>query len=220
MGRPGRTTLVSGLLVAVVLGGVQAGAARDSSGEFQRATTATPQPAPPPNDPIAIDSILWSAERRLRWSDFLARPQLNTIAAAMTSYVLQYEADCDANVFSFRVVSAFLPERSWVKGELLMRAGQSDQALRHEQTHFDLSEVHVRKIRRALVEMSDPCGRTEQARDAVVGAIIKEDGDAQFRYDRETGHGSLESAQRQWDAEVARQLSGLSRFGSNARMRR
>jgi Bacterial protein of unknown function (DUF922) len=220
MGRPGRTTLVSGLAVAVVLGCGQAGAARDSSGEPQRATTATPKPATPPNEPVEIDSILWSAERRLRWSDFLARPQFNTIAAAMTSYVLQYEADCDSNVFSFRVVSAFLPEKSWVKGELLMRVGQSDRALQHEQTHFDLSEVHVRKIRRALVEMSDPCGLTEQARDAVVSAIINEDGAAQLRYDRETGHGSLESAQRQWDGDVARQLSALRRFGSNERLKR
>ena len=203
MGGAGRVAVVCGLLLAAAIAGVQA-----------------QKPVVPPAEDIAIDSILWSAERRLRWGDFLARPQLNTIAAAMTSYVLSYDADCDSNVFSFRVVSAFLPERSWVKGDLLMIASHSSRALQHEQTHFDLSEVHVRKIRRALVELPDPCGKTEQERDTVVSAFIREDGEAQLRYDRETGHGSLDAAQRGWDADVARQLGALSKFASNERIRR
>ncbi len=218
--RAGWTAIVAGSIVAAALHCVQASPSCGRASDDQRASAARPKPATPPEEPMSIDSILWSAERRLRWSDFLARPQVNSMAAAMTSYVISYDADCDSNVFSFRVVSGFLPEHSWVKAGLLMQAGQAARALRHEQTHFDLSEVHVRKIRRALVEMSDPCGRSEQARDAIVSGLIREDGEEQLRYDREAGHGSLDAAQREWDIAVARQLASLAPFASNERIRR
>lgn len=159
----------------------------------------------------APDSILWSSARRLSWGDFLGPPQISSAAGAVTSYVLWYEAECTESRFEYRVVSAFLPDKSWVKPGVLLRS-DAGRVLRHEQTHFDLSEVHVRKARAALAALSEPCRRTREALAAVVDPFIREDGEAQRRYDRETVYGLDDRRQAEWDSAVAKQLGSLSRY--------
>jgi hypothetical protein len=161
---------------------------------------------------LPADSLLWSAARRLSWSDFLGTPQVGRDRSAVTGYVLMYTAECESDAFTYRVQTAFLPRQSWVKPEVVMLGPTSRRALQHEQTHFDLAEVDARRIRRALAGLATPCDMTSGERNAVVARFIEEDGEIQARYDRETAHGLDADRQIEWEATASRQLATMARY--------
>jgi hypothetical protein len=158
----------------------------------------------------ATAPIEWSAERRLSWSDFLGRPDLRTDAAALTAYSLSFSYECSGEFFSYRIASLFQPERSWVKPALLLRpSSEGLRLLLHEQSHFDLSEVHARKFRRAVAAIADPCAQSRAQMEALAAVHVREDLERQRQYDRETVFGLDGRRQGQWDGEIARQLAML-----------
>lgn len=170
-----------------------------------------PKPAPPEAE--GVDSIRWSASRPLRWANYLAKPQIVSGASAMTAYVISYADGCTADLYAHDIVAAFLPERSWVKSDLLFRGG--DLALQHEQTHFDIGELHARKIRKALDGLVKPCEMTDQARGKVVITFLQEDRDRQARYDAQTRYGTDARRQLDWVRQVQRELEVLKAFPAN-----
>jgi hypothetical protein len=170
--------------------------------------------APAPGGPASVDrmegAFVWSPERVLQWSDFRGRPDMMSAAVALTSYVIAYEAQCLGDTFTFTVESRFLPTQSWVKSEHLQQRA-SDRTLQHERTHFDLSEVQVRRARQGLARLVAPCALDDQARDALLLPFIKNDAGLQAQYDRETVHGINAARQGEWDEQVRRWLRDLPR---------
>lgn len=150
----------------------------------------------------------WSAGRRLTWADFQGMPDLMSGAAALSAYVISYDAECAERVFVPRVVTRFLPKISWVKSQHLMDR-QSSQILRHEQTHFDLSEVQVRRARQELLALPSPCELSEKEFDRIFDTFGQRDGDLQQQYDRETGHGTDARRQNEWQSRVEEWLRTL-----------
>jgi hypothetical protein len=173
-------------------------------------------PGSPPRVPrvetTAIEPMPWSPSRRLSWSDFLGIPQPASDASATTAYVISYDGECDGSRFSFHVATTFLPDRSWVKPTVLGSSVASRRVLQHEQTHFDLGELHARELRRALTELPDPCDGPADARNAVVERIMRLDDETQRRYDFETESGMEMSRQVEWENRVARQLTVLNKY--------
>jgi hypothetical protein len=161
---------------------------------------------------IPAGSIPWTSSRRLSWSDFAGAPQLGSDKSAVTSYMLAYSGGCESGVFTYSVAVAFVPQQSWVKPAVIMLGPAGGRALRHEQTHFDLGEVHAREMRRALARWVDPCAMSEEDRHAAVARLVQQDADAQARYDQETAHGLDGYRQAEWDVAVARQLTALRRY--------
>ena len=82
------------------------------------------------------------------------------------------------------------------------------QLLEHEQLHFDLTEIAVRRIRKRFVELKsacdDPDGREELRH--MIAEIDRELQEEQCRYDRETSHGTNAVAQDQWKRRIRKQL--------------
>lgn len=182
----------------------------------------TPGPPPPPREPLRVpgrpapDSIPWSASRPLAWADFRGQPDMSNSVAAVTTYALAWESDCTSDGFRFAVASVFLPEQSWVKPDVPARVEEGRRTLAHEQTHFDLSEVHARKMRRALARAATPCRLTQAQLESIVEPFIREDQVLQGRYDHETRNGLDVVHQARWDEDVAQQLEALSRYAADA----
>jgi hypothetical protein len=189
--------------------GATALAAAIGRGEVEpaRALDRPQRPAAEPAEPIE-----WSPTRRLTWGDFLGRPNLASEAVAMTGYEISLDAECEGPTFTFEVVNRFMPDRSWVKPMLLMRGLEARRTLQHEQSHFDLGEVHARELRRALLDMRSPCSRTEQERQDAVTRVLRRDEQMQRQYDLETEFGTDLIRQGEWDTRVARQLTGLKGY--------
>lgn len=200
------------VFAALMLTGVVVAAACAPAVDRPAVPGAAPPSATTPDSTVVPMSLVWGPLRALKWTDFQGTPDITSDASAITAYVIQYEAECTGDVLTFRAVSAFLPERSWVKTSLLARPVEADLALQHEQTHFDLSEVHVRKARRLLRELQQPCRNSTEQFDALVAPILEEDAETQRRYDRETSHGRDLQAQARWDRDVRDQLAALRAF--------
>ena len=165
---------------------------------------AASQPAP--------EILPWSTSRPLRWTDFRAQPTVGTGAAALTTTTLTLRLACSGELFGFDVTAVFFPDRSWVNRTLFVQLGRDVWGLRHEQTHFDLTEVHARRARQFLSGLARPCDRTEPQLSELVNRFVDDAHDAQDRYDRETSHGRDGTAQARWDADVERQLAALAAF--------
>jgi hypothetical protein len=156
---------------------------------------------------LAADSAFpWSAARRLRWGDFRGQPPGGGEEGAKTAYALFYAWKCRAGAFEFRVISGFRSRQSWVKAVILNDSVQNRSALGHEQTHFDLAEVHARTMRQYFSALRDACSKTDAELTALARALLQEEKAEQRRYDAETGHGLHAAEQARWSREVARRL--------------
>ena len=154
----------------------------------------------------------WS-DSPLSWGEFRGpAPATPGDRGAETAYTLFHAVRCTGVRFEFRVVSALVPAKSWVSSAVLRDSRLSARTLRHEQTHFDLSEVHARRLRRHFAQLSRPCARTEAELGSLAARFLQDEAAAQQRYDRETSHGRLGDRQLGWDADVAKQLLMLAKF--------
>ena len=124
--------------------------------------------------------------RPLTWADFKGKPPSNAgVVAAETAYTIIHGVRCAGTKFEYRVVAAFRPNESWVRHALLKTPTDSARALRHEQTHFDLSEVHARRLRRYFSEHMAPCTVSQNELSARADQIERDEKAAQERYDRD-----------------------------------
>ena len=177
-------------------------------------------PAPPPlvdvlRDEIARqDGLIWSADRPLTIADFKgAAPAVTGQEGARTAYSLFNGALCTGQRFQYSVIAAVLPGQSWMSPTVRASTEISARTLRHEQTHFDLTEVHARRLRKTFAEMTQPCTRTEAQLRAVSERVIRDEALEQRRYDDATNHGRNTAQQTVWDREVAARLAEAARFG-------
>jgi hypothetical protein len=159
------------------------------------------------HEDVSADSAgPWSAGRRLRWNDFRGRPPADGEEVAKTAYALFYVWKCGRDAFDFRVIAAFRPRQSWVKAVVLKDTALGRSALGHEQTHFDIAEVHARRMRRYFGALADACRKTDRELTDLARRLIQAEKAEQQRYDAETDHGLRSDQQGAWTAEVARQL--------------
>jgi hypothetical protein len=182
---------------------------------------ASAPPAPSPSAPIesssaALDDLIhndmtedravaWST-RRLTWDDFQGDPPAAGSEGAITAYTLYSAWKCRGDVFEFRIVAGFRPRQSWVRAVVLRDTVQRRTVLVHEQTHFDLAEVHARLMRRAFRDLERPCRQSDGELSALAQRLSQAEKAEQRRYDSETKHGLRASQQAGWSADVARRL--------------
>ena len=151
-------------------------------------------------------ALAWSARRSLTWSDFQGSPPSAGSEGAKTSYTLYSVWKCRGETFEFRVIAGFRPRQSWVKAVVLRDSTQRRTILAHEQTHFDLAEVHARRMRQAFGRVASPCRKTDGELTALAQRLAEDEKAEQRRYDAETNHGLRASQQAVWSAAVARRL--------------
>ncbi len=100
--------------------------------------------------------------------------------------------------------------------------GRDRQLLEHEQLHFDLAEIAVRRLRARFDELKGACANPDG--DAVLHEeVVKADRalqEEQARFDAETSHGSNDLVQSQWGARIRQQLDQLPRPPAPAQPRR
>ena len=175
---------------------------------------AEPTPQQSIDAQLAKDSaIRWTARRPLTWADFQGKPpDRNDAVAAETAYTILHGFRCVGSAFDSVVVAAFRPRESWVKMAMLRTPADNARALRHEQAHFDIAEIHARRIRRYYSELVAPCRlSTDDLADAAKRMERDQKG-AQEQYDEETDHGRNSNQQSRWEKTVATDLTSLVKF--------
>jgi hypothetical protein len=155
----------------------------------------------------------WDARRPLAWTDFQGPPPAEAGGvAAETAYALVHGVRCTGTAFEFHVAAVFRPGTSWVRPSMFRTPDDGARALRHEQTHFDLTEVHARRLRRYFAELFAPCQVPTSDLTSMAERIGQAEKAAQAQYDADTGNGRIPAQQARWDREVAAQLVALNGF--------
>ena len=188
------------------------------------------EPVPPePKPPIE-----WDKARPLTWEDFVGPvpPTAPEDIAAETvsgiSVKWSFKGNCTFNEnakkwtctlteLNFTALALFDPNTSWVRP-----GGQTAALLKHEQLHFDISEIFAREKRKELAKLAKEklkgMGATAQAATTdlenklkariktICDKINKKEDAMQTKYDKETDHGRKADKQAKWEKKVARLL--------------
>ncbi|WP_139920663.1 DUF922 domain-containing protein [Hymenobacter sp. DG01] len=174
-------------------------------GLFSAAAQGPSSPAPARVQPPA--KIEWRANRPLTWDDFRSRPATDQLAA-LTSSSIDAKVGCVDYVFSAQVQAVFVPMESWVRDP--KRA--TPQLLRHEQLHFDLTEVHARLLRQKLSLVKLDCEKLQPAFNNLTKVAFLTWQREEARYDQETNHGLNLPRQQAWEQQTQQRLQQLEAF--------
>jgi hypothetical protein len=174
---------------------------------------------------LAQEPIEWSVERKLMRGDFKARVPVAASNASMSAIGIDTSWECEKGVLVTSARATFDPARSWwrnsqgsvwgdagerVTGTQAQQAARRNvlqrevQLLEHEQIHFDIAEVTVRKLKARFAAFKNACaeaGGTDPIQQ-MVSQADRELQEEQQRYDRETAHVINERAQEQWKRRV------------------
>jgi hypothetical protein len=175
----------------------------------------------------AAGPIEWSKDFTLTQQHFKGAVPRTATDAAHSFVALDVAWECRQGDASSRALATFDPDQSWWNagapniwggiGDGLSRsqidnrrsaADRDRDLLRHEQLHFDLTELTARTIRRLFDDLPRVC-RTPGSNTAMeksVAAAERAWADEQAAYDRDTVHGTNLVAQRKWERRVQREL--------------
>ena len=149
--------------------------------------------------------IAWADIDRLSWQNFEAAPDYNIDFSANTnsgiSYSWNYSTSTGKPELTHEVKSNFYPDLSWVKD-----VNNPEYLLAHEQLHFDITELHARKLRKRLAEY-EPGRRIRQDLKRLYNITETERVAMQNRFDKETSHSENKEAELRWRKFVASKLA-------------
>ncbi|MDM9632619.1 DUF922 domain-containing protein [Robiginitalea sp. M39] len=150
----------------------------------------------------------WESGEQLTWEDFKAAPPTDKTIAATTASGLSYSFKTRGGPGEYRldyeVIAYFYPEKSWYHPELC-----DAMVLKHEQLHFDISEIFARKMRKILSERTFKGNVRAEIR-SIFSEINKELSAYQDRYDLETDFSRNREGQLRWNKKIAEKLERTS----------
>lgn len=157
--------------------------------------------------------IPWSANL-LTWQDFLGNPDPSSPFHANTSSGISYSwsmKQVGKEVeFIYEVNSYFTPVMSWVK-----EGKMTPHLLAHEQLHFDITELHARKLRKIMQDFDYRntlnLKSILQANYMAIEASLSK---MQKAYDAESRHSINLEQQLKWQKYIKEELEKLEEFSS------
>lgn len=155
----------------------------------------------------AVTEIKWNAAQQLTWADFSGKIDTSSEYDAWTwsgfNYNYTWEVadggpivECDAYAF-------FDPTQSWVKKNKM-----SDELLRHEQVHFNISEMHAR-IFKEKVDLYPFSMEVESEIELIYNTTFEALLAMQIQYDEETDHCKIKDEQLRWTNFINDELKRL-----------
>ena len=157
-----------------------------------------------------IAQIKWEEDRPLRWRDFsaVADDQNPNVAYTncRTTYTYEMLPPADSYKFKFKIDSWFDKAASWVKS-----SKKSDFLLQHEQVHFDIHELHSRKLLQAFKAKEYTINYNEEIK-AIYDQIQKEEQDMQIKYDTQSMRSNAEDQIEIWTFSIRGQIAKLPAY--------
>lgn len=155
------------------------------------------------------DKIVWDIHHRLSFEDFRGTPdsdtdvvegELEITGLAKISKALIIHVRHNENIATFSIYAAMDRERSWIKS-------QNDSAsLKHEQGHFDITEIYARKLRKEIMHAKSLFDAKR-----LYWLISSEEEHEQNNYDKDNS-GTTEGISQFWEQKIRRELDGLKAY--------
>lgn len=164
----------------------------------------------------ASDTLLWR-DQRLQWADFKGRYDTATYNRnhfASTLWKLTYFHRRNSKTRQVEVIAYawFDGRRSWVRPSQKMNAA----LLQHEQGHFDLAEILVRKFRKQVAQTTFSRSAYADSLQSIFNNLLAETYQQQDGYDTETAYGEKPSQQRRWQEFIATTLAALDAYADKS----
>lgn len=151
------------------------------------------------------DKIYWNKAVQLTWNDFKGRAKDFPRGRAAISYVgIDY-----APVFTgyYDVIASF-DRKASVKNERII----NEHILKHEQYHFNIAELFVRRFRKRIRQ--EEINIKEDLLAEVFQTMQKNHKSYQDLYDKETAHSTIKNKQEEWEKKIDKELAELEEFAS------
>ncbi|RAJ18261.1 uncharacterized protein DUF922 [Gelidibacter algens] len=153
----------------------------------------------------------WQETAQLKWSDFKGQPKNLGDVVALTASGISFEFSIQdkngkAVGFNSTAKAHFYPKRSWVH-----QKKASTHVLKHEQLHFDITELHLRKFRKAISNLK-LSHQIKKELNTTYQNINKDMAVMQKVYDQETNHSKDTVAQVFWQNKIDRALKDYGNY--------
>jgi hypothetical protein len=152
-------------------------------------------------------TIIWSSTQ-LTWNDFHGKMKKNSSYDAVTVSAISTGFSGENNTLTFDVKAVFFPKSSNKKPKK-----QSIQLLKHEQGHFDITELFARKLRKSLQ------AKTYKSYESIsknIDKVYNKNNLAwqkmQRQYDKDTEHSKKKVKQEEWNTRIKNELAELDKF--------
>jgi len=156
--------------------------------------------------------IIWKEDRKLVWDNFKSAVSRknNSDVIAYTHCGWEYSVVKSTNPKSpvkIEITAIFNEDRSWKDVKRI-----NDYVLLHEQKHFDIAELFVRKFRKEIAEKIKTSGDYNKNFSAVYSKISNDYKNFQMSYDKITEHGMNKEKQAEYNALIAEELDNLKSY--------
>lgn len=152
-------------------------------------------------------NLIYWEDRKVSWEDFKGRAPSSTPYVAMTWSAIRFGYSGEGYKLNISVHTVFDPKQSWKKKNV------DDYILKHEQGHFDITEIHSRMLRKKIKEYR--FNKYEKIPDDLQKMFndqFKECDKMQDDYDDETDHSKKKKEQLLWDNQIDSLLNSLNDF--------
>lgn len=157
--------------------------------------------------PKEAPSIAWSS-KQLTWDDFQGKMKKSDRYDALTLSAISNSFSGDNSFLTFEVKAIFMP-----KGSKKKVKNQNDKLLKHEQGHFDITEIFARKLRHKLIKKKYKHYNTiGKDIDKIYSKSNMSWRKFQALYDKETNHSKNEIKQIEWNTKIKNLLTELDAF--------
>jgi len=158
--------------------------------------------------------IVWDEKIPLTWDNFKGHPDKKSSFNAATASTIIISSELkNQDELVIHIMAIFDPKKSWKKKKTI-----TNNLLKHEQNHFDITEVYARLLIKKIsgIQTNDPkilakTVKTEYSRSL---ADLKK---KHSEYDNETNHGKIKDKQELWNTKVQDMLSETKDFNINSK---
>jgi hypothetical protein len=157
---------------------------------------------------FAQDTIIWTKDSLLVKEDFRSKHKGPLPAATATGLFIHPEYR-DGTLL-LHVEAIFRKSMSYMHDDV-------PYILNHEQIHFDICEVHARKLRKSIIDknfkkVNHMVQVIQKIGDKENSELEKEEED----YDKDTEHGLNAAKQQVWNEKVKAELAELEQYSSTS----
>ncbi|MBW7869413.1 MAG: hypothetical protein H3C31_13945 [Brumimicrobium sp.] len=158
--------------------------------------------------------LLWTNKSQITWDYFKGKPdtiKFKGFGAVTWTWITYEDYTVHNDSITMNLLSYLVINHSWVRIK-------TDDLLTHEQTHFNITEVFTRKIRKELSQYQYVSVQNFLDYYAFVSnKSHAEKDELNNLYDKETNHGTIIEVQQKWDKKIDEMLEELEDY-SNPRV--
>lgn len=157
-------------------------------------------------------NIYWSENQKLVWDNFKSKTNNlgGSTVVAYTHCGWEYSATTSSDLkvpVKIAIQTVFNENKSWKDVKRI-----NDYVLLHEQKHFDIAEIHARKLRKEVSEKIKTTANYNKFFKTIYAKIASEYKEFQTDYDRITEHGMNKEKQAEYNILITEELNNLKNF--------